>query len=113
MLTSNSKTKGSPKFMSKRIVIALGGNALGNTLPEQMVAVKETAKAIGATASKQMHQHGFYLIGGCMGGDDIVGIERIQHTLQALIAQNTTGLFQRNFVFTRVGCHILAENGQI
>ena len=32
--------------MSKRIVIALGGNALGNTLPEQMVAVKETAKAI-------------------------------------------------------------------
>lgn len=30
----------------KRIVIALGGNALGNTLPEQMVAVKVTAKAI-------------------------------------------------------------------
>lgn len=30
----------------KRIVIALGGNALGNTLPEQMVAVKTTAKAI-------------------------------------------------------------------
>lgn len=30
----------------KRIVIALGGNALGNTLPEQMVAVKITAKAI-------------------------------------------------------------------
>ena len=30
----------------KRIVIALGGNALGNTLPEQMEAVKTTAKAI-------------------------------------------------------------------
>ena len=30
----------------KRIVIALGGNALGNTLPEQMAAVKTTARAI-------------------------------------------------------------------
>jgi len=30
----------------KRIVIALGGNALGNTLPEQMEAVKITARAI-------------------------------------------------------------------
>ncbi len=30
----------------KRVVIALGGNALGNTLPEQMKAVKVTAKAI-------------------------------------------------------------------
>lgn len=32
--------------MKKRIVIALGGNALGNTLPEQMLAVKTTSKAI-------------------------------------------------------------------
>lgn len=32
--------------MKKRIVIALGGNALGNTLPEQMAAVKLTSKAI-------------------------------------------------------------------
>ncbi len=32
--------------MSKRIVIALGGNALGSTLNEQMTAVKETSKAI-------------------------------------------------------------------
>ena len=32
--------------MSKKIVIALGGNALGNNLPEQMLAVKETSKAI-------------------------------------------------------------------
>lgn len=32
--------------MGKRIVIALGGNALGNNLPEQMIAVKDTAKAI-------------------------------------------------------------------
>lgn len=32
--------------MGKRIVIALGGNALGKNLPEQMIAVKETAKAI-------------------------------------------------------------------
>ena len=30
----------------KRIVIALGGNALGNSLPEQMAAVKITARAI-------------------------------------------------------------------
>ena len=32
--------------MGKRIVIALGGNALGNNLTEQMVAVKDTSKAI-------------------------------------------------------------------
>ena len=32
--------------MGKRIVIALGGNALGSNLPEQMKAVKVTAKAI-------------------------------------------------------------------
>jgi len=32
--------------MGKRIVIALGGNALGNNLPEQMQAVKITARAI-------------------------------------------------------------------
>ncbi len=32
--------------MSKRVVIALGGNALGNNLPEQMAAVKITAAAI-------------------------------------------------------------------
>lgn len=32
--------------MGKRIVLALGGNALGNNLPEQMIAVKKTASAI-------------------------------------------------------------------
>jgi len=32
--------------MGKRIVIALGGNALGSNLPEQMAAVKHTARAI-------------------------------------------------------------------
>ena len=32
--------------MGKRIVIALGGNALGTTLPEQASAVKITARAI-------------------------------------------------------------------
>lgn len=32
--------------MSKRIVIALGGNALGDSLPEQMKAVKINSKAI-------------------------------------------------------------------
>ena len=32
--------------MGKRIVIALGGNALGKNLPEQMAAVKQTARAI-------------------------------------------------------------------
>ncbi len=33
-------------FTRKRIVIALGGNALGDTLPEQMAAVKITAQAL-------------------------------------------------------------------
>lgn len=32
--------------MKKTIVIALGGNALGDGLDEQMVAVKTTAQAI-------------------------------------------------------------------
>lgn len=32
--------------MSKRIVIALGGNALGNTAAEQLALVSTTAKAI-------------------------------------------------------------------
>ena len=32
--------------MGKRFVLALGGNALGNNLPEQMLAVKKTAAAI-------------------------------------------------------------------
>lgn len=32
--------------MSKRIVVALGGNALGSNLPEQMEAVKVTSRAI-------------------------------------------------------------------
>ncbi len=32
--------------MGKRIVVALGGNALGKNLPEQMAAVKRTAAAI-------------------------------------------------------------------
>ncbi len=32
--------------MKKRIVLALGGNALGNNLPEQMIAVAEASKAI-------------------------------------------------------------------
>ncbi|MCX4371403.1 MAG: carbamate kinase [Dysosmobacter sp.] len=41
--------------MSERIVIALGGNALGNNLPEQMIAVKQTAKAI-ADLIEQGHQ---------------------------------------------------------
>ena len=41
--------------MSERIVIALGGNALGNNLPEQMIAVKQTSKAI-ADLIEQGHQ---------------------------------------------------------
>ncbi|MEG0779426.1 MAG: carbamate kinase [Oscillospiraceae bacterium] len=38
--------------MGKRIVIALGGNALGNSLPEQMLAVKETSRAIADLIEK-------------------------------------------------------------
>ena len=41
--------------MGKRIVIALGGNALGNNLPEQLIAVKQTAKAI-ADLIQEGHQ---------------------------------------------------------
>ncbi len=41
--------------MGKRIVIALGGNALGNNLPEQMAAVRETVKAI-ADLIEEGHQ---------------------------------------------------------
>lgn len=41
--------------MPKKIVIALGGNALGKTLPEQMIAVKQTAKAI-ADLIEEGHQ---------------------------------------------------------
>ena len=41
--------------MAERIVIALGGNALGSNLPEQMAAVKQTAKAI-ADLIEQGHQ---------------------------------------------------------
>ena len=41
--------------MGKRIVIALGGNALGNNLPEQMIAVKQTSRAI-ADLIEQGHQ---------------------------------------------------------
>ena len=41
--------------MGKRIVIALGGNALGKNLPEQMEAVKTTAKAI-ADLIEEGHQ---------------------------------------------------------
>ena len=41
--------------MGKRIVIALGGNALGENLEEQKIAVKETAKAI-ADLIEEGHQ---------------------------------------------------------
>lgn len=41
--------------MKKRIVIALGGNALGKNLPEQMIAVKQTVKAI-ADLIEEGHQ---------------------------------------------------------
>ena len=41
--------------MGKRIVIALGGNALGENLPEQMAAVKQTARAI-ADLIQEGHQ---------------------------------------------------------
>ena len=41
--------------MGKRIVIALGGNALGKNLPEQMAAVKHTARAI-ADLIEEGHQ---------------------------------------------------------
>ena len=33
-------------YKRKRIVVALGGNALGNTLPEQMIAVKSSKSTL-------------------------------------------------------------------
>ena len=45
-LSPNRFEKTRCNIMGKRIVIALGGNALGDNLPEQMIAVKQTAKAI-------------------------------------------------------------------
>lgn len=39
----------------KRIVLALGGNALGENLPEQMKAVKRTVKTI-ADLLEEGHQ---------------------------------------------------------
>ena len=42
-------------YKRKRIVVALGGNALGNTLSEQMIAVKSTAKAL-CDLSEEGHQ---------------------------------------------------------
>ena len=42
-------------YKRKRIVIALGGNALGNTLPEQMQAVKTTARALCDLKISQIH----------------------------------------------------------
>ena len=39
--------------MSKRIVIALGGNALGNTPYEQLALVTETTKPVGAFYDKE------------------------------------------------------------
>ena len=40
--------------MSKRIVIALGGNALGSNLEEQMKAVKNTAVSIADLIEDQI-----------------------------------------------------------
>lgn len=37
---------GTIMIKKKRVVVALGGNALGDTLPKQMAAVRQTAKAI-------------------------------------------------------------------
>ena len=45
-LSPNRFDKTRCNIMGKRIVIALGGNALGDNLPEQMIAVKQTARAI-------------------------------------------------------------------
>ena len=41
--------------MGKRIVAALGGNALGSNLPEQMAAVQKTSKAL-ADLVEQGHE---------------------------------------------------------
>ena len=42
----------------KRIVIALGGNALGKNLPEQYLAVQETSRAIAEAGNEVIISHG-------------------------------------------------------
>ena len=67
--------------MKKKIVIALGGNALGKNLPEQMKAVKITAKAIVdliAEGHEVVIAHGN---GPQVGPSPILRIRRIYHEI--------------------------------
>ena len=59
----------------KRIVVALGRNAFGKTLPEQKTAVKEAAKAIADLAELKYqivithsNSHGYDRIWQCTSG---------------------------------------------
>ena len=52
--------------MAKRIVVALGGNALGNTPEEQLKLVKNTAKSI-----VEMTKEGYEVIVGHGNGPQV------------------------------------------
>ena len=64
--------------MSKRVVVALGGNALGNNLAEQRVAVKETAKAI-----VNLIEDGYQVIISHGNGPQVGMIQNAMDTLTA------------------------------
>lgn len=66
----------------KRVVIALGGNALGNTLPEQMIAAKNTAKAI-----VDLIEEGYQVV-VTHGNGPQVGM--INHAMAALSREDVT-----------------------
>jgi len=71
--------------MKKRIVIALGGNALGNTLPEQYAAVKTTSKAI-----VDLIEDGFEVIISHGNGPQVGMIQLAMNELSRMDAKYTT-----------------------
>ncbi len=71
--------------MKKRIVIALGGNALGSTLPEQYAAVKTTSKAI-----VDLIEDGFEVIISHGNGPQVGMIQLAMNELSRMDAKYTT-----------------------
>ena len=72
--------------MGKKIVIALGGNALGNNLPEQMIAVQQTAKAIA-----DLIEEGHEVIIAHGNGPQVGMIQNAMTTFPATTPEYTPG----------------------
>ena len=72
----------------KRIVIALGHDALGTTLPEQQAAIKRTAKAIAEFVKEDYH----YSQQRTTGGDDSYGNGRVLPYLSGIYSNSNVGL---------------------